>query len=196
LEQAKTRLKADNEVLSRAAAALERDEALAKRRANSKRTLDNARKAHEQAQTQTKLDEAAVERLEAALHTAEINLGSTNIASPIDGIVVSRNVEMGQTVAAGAETPLFIIASDLSTMLVNVEVNEKDIGAINVGEKVSITVEAFPSRIFAGGVTRIDQSPQKSATYDVVITVLNPELLLKPGMSATIRMPTDKGGKI
>ena len=96
--------------------------------------LTNSRKAYEQAQTQIKRDEATVAQLETALHAAEINLGDTEIVSPIDGTVVSRNVEVGQTVAAGSETPpLFLVAADLTVIHVDANVGEKDIGEVKPG---------------------------------------------------------------
>ena len=102
-----------------------------------------------------------VAQLQAALHAAEINLGSTDIVSPVDGTVVSRNVEIGQTVAAGSEAPpLFLIAADLTVIHVDADVSEKDIGEVKLGDKATFTVESFPNRPFAGEVTQIGQSPQ------------------------------------
>jgi HlyD family secretion protein len=178
--------------LAQAKAAFESHEALAKRPAIPRKAIDKSRKAFERAQTQTKRDEARVVQLQAALHAAETNLGYTNIASPIDGTVVSRNVEMGQTVAAGSETaPLFVIAADLTLTHIDAIIGAKDIGEVKLGDKATFTVEAFPNRQFSGTVTQIRPSPQTDehvATYDVVISAPNPDLLLKPGMAATIRI--------
>ncbi|MGH8651468.1 MAG: efflux RND transporter periplasmic adaptor subunit [Gammaproteobacteria bacterium] len=115
LQTAEARLEKDEADLAQVKATLESQEVLAKRRASSRKALDNSRKAFERAQTQTNREEARVAELQAALHAAETNLGYTDIGSPIDGTVVSRNVELGQTVAAGSEKqPLFVIAADLA----------------------------------------------------------------------------------
>jgi HlyD family secretion protein len=162
-----------------------------KRRAISRKALDNSRKAYEQAQTQSKFDEATVARLEAALQAAEINLGYTDIVSPLDGTVVSRNVEVGQTVVAGIEPPLFLVAADLSVMQVNANVSKNDIGGVKLGDKASFTVESLPNHPFTGEVTQIGLSPktyEHVTTDDVVISAPNPDLLLEPGMTATIRI--------
>jgi len=200
LATAEDRLEKDKTDLAHAKAPFERHEARrferaswrSKRRAISRKALDNSRRAYAQAQTQTKLDEATVAELQAALHAAETNLGDTDIIAPIVGTIVSRNVKIGQTVAAGAETPpLFLIAADLSVMQVNGKVGEDAVGEIKLGDKASFTVDSFADRSFAGEVMQIGTSPeaiQKVATYDVVITASNPELLLKPGMTATIKI--------
>jgi len=188
LGRAEARFEKDKADLAQAKAAFDQFEALAKRR----KVIEKARKAYEQAQAWTKLEEATVGQLQAAVDAAEINLGSTEIVSPIDGIVLSRNVKMGQTVAPGSETPLFLIAADL--IQVDADVSEKDIGEVKYGDKATFTVESFPNRPFAGEVTQIRQSPQTyehGATYDVVISAPNPDLLLEPGMTATIRIVTD-----
>ena len=165
LAAAEDRLEKDKADLAHAKAAFERHEARSKRRAISRKALDKSRKAYEQAQTQTKLDEATVAELEAALHAAETNLGDTDIVSPIDGTVVSRNVEIGQTVAAGSETPpLFLVAADLTVIRVDANVSKNDIGEIKLGDKASFTVESFPNRPFAGEVTQIGPSPQTIET--------------------------------
>ena len=167
-----------------------------KRRAISRKALDNLRRTYEHEQMQMKLDEATVAELQAARHAAETNLGDTDLIAPIDGTIVSRNVKIGQTVAAGAETPpLFLIAADLSVMQVNGKVSEDAGGEIKLGDKASFTVNSFPDRSFAGEVTHIGPSPQtiqNAATYDVVITASNPELLLKPGMTAAIKIVVDR----
>jgi HlyD family secretion protein len=146
-------------------------------------------------QAQTKLEEGTVGQLQAALDAAEINLGSTEVVSPIDGIVLSRNVNIGQTVAGGSETsPLFLIVADLTVIQVDAKVSEKDIGEVKQGNKATFTVDSFPNRPFAGEVTQILQSPQineQGATYDVGISAPNPDLLLEPGMTATIRIVID-----
>jgi HlyD family secretion protein len=190
LAAAEARLEKDKADLAQAKAAFESHEALAKRPAISRKAIDKSRKAFERAQTQTKRDEARVPQLQAALHAAEINLGYTDIVSPIDGTVVSRNVELGQTVAADSPPP-FVIAADLTLTHIDAIISAKDSGEVKVGDKATFTVEAFPNRPFSGAVTQLRPSPQTNehvATYDVVISAPNPDLLLKPGMAATIRI--------
>ena len=198
LAAAEVRLEKDKTDLAHAKAAFERHEARSKRRAISRKALDNSHRTYEQAQTQTKLDEATVAELQAALHTAETNLGDTDIVSPIDGTVVSRNVAIGQTVTAGSKektAPLFLVAADLTVLHVDANVRKSDIGDINLGDKALFTVGPFANRLFAGEVTQIGPSPQtieNVVTYDVVITATNPDLLLKPGMTATIKIVVDR----
>jgi RND family efflux transporter MFP subunit len=190
LAAAEARLEKEKADLAQAKGAFESHEAPAKRPAISRKAIDKSRKAFERAQTQTKRDEARVAQLHAALHAAETNLGYTDIVSPIDGTVVSRSLEMGQTVAADSP-PLFVIAADLTLTHIEAIISAKDIGEIKLGDKATFTVEAFPSRTFSGAVTQIRPSPQTNehvATYNVVISAPNPDLLLEPGMAATIRI--------
>ena len=123
-----------------------------------------------------------------------MNLGYTDIASPVDGTVVSRNVTRGQTVAATFQTPtLFLIASDLTKMQVDTNVSESDIGNIKDGNAANFTVDAYPDRVFRGTVTQVRQSPQtvqNVVTYDVVVSVANPDLALRPGMTAAVQIVT------
>ena len=196
LVAAGARLEKDKANLAQAKAAVERDQIRAKRRAMSRKGLDNSRKAYEQAQTQIKRDEATIAQLETALHAAEINLGDTEIVSPIDGTIVSRSVEPGQTVAAGSETPpLFLVTADLTIVHVDANVGEKEIGEIKLDDKATFTVEVFPNRRFAGEVTQVRPLPQtiqNVATYNIVISAPNPERLLEPGMMATISIVVDR----
>ncbi len=194
LEAAKAQFEKNKAELARAQELFERYEALAKRRAYYRRTLDRWRDAFEQAQTQTKLNEATVAQLQTALKTAETNLSDTDIVSPIDGTVVSRNVETGMTVAAGSKTPLFLVAADLSVLHVDANVSKTGIGKVNLGDKATFTVVPIPNRTFPGEVTQIgpSQTIENVETYDVVITASNPELLLQPGMTATIQIVIEK----
>jgi HlyD family secretion protein len=195
LAAAEARLGKDSADLAQAKAAFESHEALAKRRATSRKAIEKSRKAFERVQTQTKRDEARVAELQAALHAAETNLGYTDIVSPMDGTVISRNVEMGQMVAGDSETqPLFVIAADLSLTHIDAIISAKDSGEVKLGDKASFTVEAYPNRNFSGTVTQIRPSTQAhehAATTDVVISAPNPDLLLEPGMAATIRIVKD-----
>jgi RND family efflux transporter MFP subunit len=191
LKAADARLEKDNADLAQAKAAFEHDEAQAKRRTHARKSL-LSRKSFERVQTQTTRDAARVAELQTSLRTAETNLGDTDIVSPLDGTVVSRNVELGQTVAAASETrPLFVIAADLAIAHIGATISAKGSGEIKPGDKATFTVEAFPKRQFTGTVMQIRPSPQTdehAATYDVVISAPNTDLLLKPGMAATIRI--------
>lgn len=131
--------------------------------------------------------------------TAQTNLGYAKIYSPIDGVVLSREVEEGQTVAASFETPtLFTIAKDLTKMRVIAEVDEADMGSITTGQRVMFTVDAFPYQEFTGTTTQVRLSPTTTnnvVTYEVVVEAPNDELKLKPGMTATCTIYTlDKPG--
>jgi HlyD family secretion protein len=195
LAAAEARLAKDKADLAQANAALESHEALPKRPAISRKAIAESRKTFERAQAQAQRDEARVGQLQAALHAAEANLGDTDIVSPVDGTVVSRNVEMGQTVAAGSEKqPLFVIAADPTLIHIDAIISAKDSGEVKPGDRATFTVEAFPNRTFSGAVTQLRPSPQTyehAATYDVVISAPNPDLLLEPGMAATIRIVTE-----
>ena len=162
-----------------------------KRRAISRKALDASRKAHAQALARMRSGEAAIVERRAALTAAEVALDYTDIVAPVEGMVVSRNVEMGQTVAAGMEEPLFVIATDLVVMRVDARVGEKEIGAVKLGDKATFTVGTLPDHFFAGAVSRIEQTPQTTpdvATYNLASNAPNPDLLLKPGMTATTRI--------
>lgn len=125
---------------------------------------------------------------------AQTNLGYATITSPIDGIVLSREVEEGQTVNAGMETPtLYIIARDLTDMRVIANVDEADIGGVKEGQRVSFTVDAYPNDTFEGKVTQVRQEATEESnvvTYEVVISAPNPDLKLKPGLTANVTIFT------
>jgi HlyD family secretion protein len=161
----------------------------------AKDAYDNARSAADQARAQVALDAAAIDQRKAALKQAETNLGYTNIVSPVDGTVVARNVDVGQTVAASFQTPtLFLIAKDLTEMQVDTNISESDIGPIRAGQQAEFMVDAFPDRKFEGVVAQVRQAPitvQNVVTYDVVVSVANPEFLLKPGMTANVSIVVD-----
>jgi len=194
LNSAKAQLGKDKANLAYAQSVYERNAALLKRGIVSQEALEASRSAFEQARAQIALDEATIEQQTAALDAAYVNLDYTNIASPVDGTVVSRSINVGQTVAASFQTPtLFLIATDLTKMQVDLSVSESDIGQVKVGDTVSFRVEAFPDRSFDGEVIQVRQAPQtvqNVVTYDVVVSAGNPELLLKPGMTATARIVT------
>ena len=196
LSEAKAQLQKDNANLAYAKLNFERYARLAKTNAVSQDATDNARNAYDQAQAQIVLDQAIIEQRQAQLASAEVNLSYTDIISPVDGTVVSRNVTMGQTVAASFQTPtLFLIATDLTKMQVDTNVSESDIGSVKEGNKTIFTVDAFPNRTFQGTVNQVRQSPQtvqNVVTFDVVISVNNSDLALKPGMTAATRVVIDQ----
>ena len=173
---------------------LDRNQTLRARNLIAQSDLDTARNDFAQAKAQLALDLAGVQQAEAQLSEARINLDYTNITSPVDGVVVSRSVDVGQTVAASFQTPeLFKIAQDLTKMQVNANVSESDIGGVHEGQPARFTVDAYPERNFEGRVVQVRNAPitvQNVVTYDVVIEVANPDLALKPGMTATASVTT------
>lgn len=193
---AKAQLEKDKASLSYAKTNLGRLATLVKTSAVSEDAYDNAKSVYDQALAQIAFDEATIQQRQAALDAAQVNLDYTNIISPVDGTVVSRAVTMGQTVAASFQTPtLFLIATDLTRMQVDANVSESDIGGIKNGDKATFTVDAYPKRLFEGTVTQVRQSPQtvqNVITYDVVVSVKNPDLALKPGLTAATRIVIDR----
>lgn len=137
---------------------------------------------------------SAFDSSKASLEKAQRNLSYATITSPIDGIVINRAVEEGQTVAAGFETPtLFTIAADLTQMQVVADVDEADIGGVEEGQRVSFTVDAYPNDTFEGKVTqvRLEATTESNVvTYEVVISAYNPDLKLKPGLTANVTIYT------
>lgn len=196
LAVARAQLEKDKANLAYAQLNYDRNARLAQTNAVSKDVLDNARNSLDQATAQIGVDQATIQQREAQLAAAEVNLGYTHIVSPVNGTVVSRNVTMGQTVAASFQTPtLFLIATDLTQMQVDTNVSESDIGGIKEGNRSTFTVDAFPRRSFRGAVAQVRQSPQtvqNVVTYDVVLSVDNKDLALKPGMTAATRVIVDQ----
>jgi HlyD family secretion protein len=140
---------------------------------------------------------ASVRQSEAALQQSEANLSYTRIASPISGVVVARQIDVGQTVAASFQAPtLFTIAQDLTKMQVLTNIDEADIGRVREGQKAVFSVDAFPDGSFSGQVSQIRLSPQtvqNVVTYPVLLDVANPEGRLRPGMTANVQIPVDSG---
>lgn len=173
---------------------LERQEALLAETTVSRDRFESSETAHAQASAQVKIERAQLAEREAELEDANVNLAHTEIRSPVDGIVLSRNVNVGQTVAASFQTPtLFLIAQDLRQMQVNSDVSEADIGLVGPGQRARFSVDAFPERVFEGIVRQVRNSPisvQNVVTYDVVVDVDNSDLLLRPGMTATLTIIT------
>jgi HlyD family secretion protein len=152
--------------------------------------LDTSDTNFESAKAQVNSSKAAIEQSKASLDIAGQNLEYTKIASPVDGIVISRNVDVGQTVAASFQTPtLFTIAQDLTKMQIDTNIAESDIGVVKLGQEVDFTVDAYPDITFKGKVWQKRQAPitvQNVVTYDVVIQVDNRDLKLMPGMTANV----------
>jgi HlyD family secretion protein len=162
---------------------LERKKILAPQRAASQLDLDQAIAELAQA-------EATVIIKQATVDSARANLGYCKITAPVDGIVISRKVDLGQTVIAAMTTPvLFTMAQDITKMNINASVSEADIGQVKDGQLVDFTVDAFPDEVFHGKVTQVRKSPtttQNVVTYETIITVDNPEQKLFPGMTADV----------
>jgi HlyD family secretion protein len=211
-------------VVADAKRTLERRSELHKRGAMSENEMDSAQAAYDQVIAQLKSAEAQeqaefslvaskeaalkmakaqvdyaleqVNQREAALRQAQVDLEHTFILSPVDGIVIQRAVDVGQTVAASLQAPtLFTIAQDLRKMRVETSVDEADIGRIQVNQRTTFTVDAFPAREFEGRVKQIRKAPltvQNVVTYTVVISAENPELTLFPGMTANVKILVDE----
>jgi HlyD family secretion protein len=196
LAVAKAQLAKDQANLTYAKLALGRAATLLPTHAVSQDAFDSAKSTYDQALAQIAFDEATIQQRQASLDAAQVNLDYTDIVSPVDGTVVSRNVTMGQTVAASFQTPtLFLIATDLTKMEVDANVSESDIGDIKVGNKATFTVDAYAKRTFEGTVAQVRQSPQtvqNVVTYDIVISVNNSDLTLMPGMTAANRIVVDQ----
>ena len=173
-----------------AKANLARAEGLAARNLIPQTELEAAHVAVRSAEAQIKSSEAQVTQAEASLNQNEVNLQHTIITAPIDGIVISRAVDVGQTVAASMSAPeLFVLAADLTKMRVIANVDEADVGRIRPGQPATFTVDAYAAEEFEGTVSQIRLEPivlQNVVTYATVIDVPNPALKLKPGMTATV----------
>ena len=173
LAVAKAQLAKDQANLEYTKANSGRTALLAKQNSIAIDTADQSLSAFHQGQAQVLLDQATIQQWEAQLGGAQVNLDYTDIVSPVDGTVVSRNVTQGQTVAASLQTPtLFLIASDLTKMEVDTNVSESDIGTVKEKNSASFTVEAYPDRTFTGSVVQVRQAPQtlqNVVTFDVVV---------------------------
>ena len=170
---------------------LERNRELRKRDLTAQSELDAAQTAYDAALAQVEVNKAQVAQAQAALNQTEVDLDNTTIRSPVEGIVISRNVDVGQTVAASLQAPtLFTIANDLSKMEVHTSVDEADVGNIWEGQEVTFTVDAYPARRFTGKVHQVRNAAtvvQNVVTYNAVVRIDNKELLLKPGMTANVQ---------
>jgi HlyD family secretion protein len=171
---------------------MDRAHELAEKQLITKADLETADVNYQQAQAQIKSQQAQVEQAKTAVDNAQVNLDHTVITAPIDGIVISRNVDVGQTVAASMQAPtLFIIAADLTKMQVNANIDESDVGNIRPDQQVTFRVDAYPNETFTGTVGQVRLNPQtvqNVVTYSTVINVPNQQLKLKPGMTANVNI--------
>jgi len=185
LDQYSAQLLRDQAILAKDRMDLERYQKLAAQDSIARQQAEDQLYLVQQDEGTVKLDEAYVE-------SAKLNLSYTDIISPVDGTVVSRNVTQGQTVAASFQTPtLFLIATDLKRMQVDTNASEADIGEVKEGEQATFTVDAYPKRVFKGKVTQVRLSPQtvqNVVTFDAVVGVDNSDLALMPGMTASTRI--------
>src|SRR6185503_1780116 len=144
--------------------------------------------------------EAVLKMREAAVNKTKVDLERTTIYAPIDGMVISRNVDVGQTVAASFTAPtLFVIANDLTKMQIEAAVSEADVGGIEMGQQVDFSVDAFPGRTFHGSVSQVRYAPvtnQNVVTYTTIVDVSNPDMKLRPGMTATASIISAKRSSV
>lgn len=175
---------------------MERNRQLVKEGVVAESEFDAAETRFHEAAAAVKAAEASVIQTRGALSRAETNLKNATIRSPVDGVVISRAVDVGQTVAASFQTPtLFTIAQDLTRMQIETSVDEADISRVRMGQPVTFSVDAYPDEKFRARVAQIRNAPvitQNVVTYVVVITVDNPELKLKPGMTANVAIEVGK----
>ncbi|HEX5832899.1 MAG TPA: efflux RND transporter periplasmic adaptor subunit [Pyrinomonadaceae bacterium] len=168
--------------------------------AQSQAAVEQSQAQLQQSQAQVAQNAAQVQQAEAALSLAEVNLSHTTITSPIDGVVVSRDVNVGQTVAASLSAPtLFTIANDLTQMQVIANIDQADIGLVEQAKSVKFSVDAFPGKEFDGKIQEMRLNPvnvQNVVTYNVVINVENPEQTLKPGMTANLTITIDERNNV
>jgi HlyD family secretion protein len=168
--------------------------------AQSQAQLQQSQAQVQQSQAQVQQAQAQVQQAEAALRLAEVNLAHTTITSPIDGVVVSRDVNVGQTVAASLSAPtLFTIAGDLTQMQVIANIDQADIGVVEQAKSVKFSVDAFPGKEFDGKIQQMRLNPvnvQNVVTYNVVIDVNNPDQKLKPGMTANLIITIDERNNV
>jgi HlyD family secretion protein len=190
LEMARSNVARSKADLAQRKRELDRVQSLLPQQFVSQNDVDVALTNFQSAEAQLQVAEAQVKQAVAALNAAELELKYTVIRSPVDGIVVARNVEVGQTVAASFSTPnLFLIALDLTKMQVDTNVSESDIGGMVEGKEAVFTVDAYPGESFSGVIRQVRLAPmsvQNVVTYNVVVGVENPDLRLKPGMTANV----------
>ena len=179
---------------------LDRIKKLNKSQYSADKELESAQRDYDNSLAQLSLKKAQVSQAEAALQSAEIDLRYTKIISPVDGIVVSKEVEVGQTVAASFQTPtLFNVAEDLTKMQIEASVVEADIAKVKEGQTVEFSVDSFPDEVFYGTVTQVRNNPVTTSnvvTYEVIIEIDNKDQKLKPGMTANVEIITSQKDKV
>ncbi len=189
LASAEASLAEANAIALESRAARNRTSALVRNNNASPQALDTRNAALASAEAGVSRAEAGVVQAQAALDSAQSRLGEAEIRSPINGMVLDRLIEEGQTVAASFQTPhLFTIAQDLSQMELQVDVDEADIGVVHEGQMASFTVDAYPAREFEAEIVQVRNAPRQQSgvvTYEALLVVANPDFSLKPGMTAT-----------
>jgi HlyD family secretion protein len=192
LTNAQANLERQKVAVADAQSKLARAQELTARQLITKVDLENAEVTVKSADAQLKSTQSQIVQAEAAVNKAKVDLDHTIITAPIDGIVIKRSVDKGQTVAASMSAPeLFIIAADLTKMQVNANIDESDVGRMRPGQAVTFRVDAYPTETFHGTVHQVRLNPttvQNVVTYSTVIDVPNPELKLKPGMTANVNI--------
>jgi HlyD family secretion protein len=207
IEQAKANLVRSQADLERQKVALDdanqkltRARELSARQLLAKSDLDAAEIAAKSAEAQLKSSEAQITQAQASLDQNQVNLEHTVIEAPIDGLVISRNVDVGQTVASSLQAPtLFVLAADLTKMQVVANLDESDVGRIRPGQVVTFRVDAYPNETFRGTVSQVRLNPivqQNVVTYATVIDVPNNELKLKPGMTANVNVEIARSSNV
>lgn len=196
LKSARANLQVAKATLVETRLTFQRTQELAAKRLASPQDLDNANAAYLRAQAEETSAKARVSLASATLDADQTNLDKAVIHSPIDGIVLARKVEPGQTVAASFQTPvLFTLAEDLTRMVLHANIDEADMGQIKEGQNATFTVDAYPNRKFSAKILSIRNTPQtveRIVTYETLLSVDNSELLLRPGMTATINITTQR----
>jgi HlyD family secretion protein len=191
---AKAQLAKDRAAVKNAALIYDHDTKLIGQGIVSQETLDTDKATLDQDKAQVDLDIATIAAQTAALHAAQVNLAYTNIVSPVEGTVITRYIDVGQTVVSSLQSStLFLIGKDMRKMQVDTNVSEADVGEVEPGQKATFTVQAYPNRTFVGKVRQIREGPitvQNVVTYDVVVDVDNADLKLLPGMTSDAHIIT------
>jgi HlyD family secretion protein len=195
LEAARSSLNRARVSLANTQRDLARTKELVSRNFVSSAELDRVQSTYDLAAAEVRTAQAVVQQREAQLATARVDLGRTEIRAPVDGVVIKRSVDVGQTVAASLQAPeLFIIAKDLRDMQVDTSIDEADVGRIRIGQRANFTVDAFPGRTFNGEVRTVRKAPQNVqnvVTYIAIVSANNDRGELLPGMTANVRIVTD-----
>jgi HlyD family secretion protein len=175
--------------------AFERQAKLKPSGAVSEAAYDTARTVRDTAKAQLQVANAKIEQATAVLHQIEVDLHNTEIRSPVDGVIIKRDVELGQTVAASLQSPtIFTIADDLRHMEIAASIDETDVGRVRPGQKVTFSVSAYPGREFEGTVKHVrlaSQNVSNVVTYTGIVSIENPKIELLPGMTASVKIATD-----